>query len=100
MYARHVTIKGDPTRLDEAIRTQRDVVLPVLHGCAGFAAQLVMVDRPSGEIIGMSIWETERDMHASEEAMQGVRRAVASSIGASDPPVVRVYELAVFDRPS
>ena len=57
-----------------------------------------MVDRGSGDIIGMSIWQTEQAMHASEPAMHAVRQAVADSIGAAETAVVRVYELAIFDQ--
>ncbi|MDL2335835.1 MAG: hypothetical protein QFC55_07385 [Chloroflexota bacterium] len=99
MYARRVTIKGDPTLLDDVVRTQRDVVLPALHACAGFVAQLVLLDRAAGEVIGMSIWDNEENMYASEAKIQPARQQVAEVLRAFAAPEVRIYELAIFDRP-
>ena len=98
MYARHVTVKGDLARIDQAIRTQEDVVLPALHDCEGFVAQLVLVDRSDGEVIGMSVWDTEEHMRESEERIRPARQQVAHAMGAVGAPVVRVYELAIFDQ--
>ena len=100
MYARHVTVKGDPGRVDEVVRTQQDVVLPVLRGSAGFKAQLVLLNRAKGEVIGISLWDTEEDMHASEEKVRAARQQVADSLKADTPPEVRLYELPIFDTRS
>jgi hypothetical protein len=35
MYARHVTVHGSPERIDEAVESVRNNVLPVLQACAG-----------------------------------------------------------------
>jgi hypothetical protein len=97
MFARHVTVHGSPARIDEGIRVQREHVLPVLRDCAGFKAQLFLVDRHKGEVIGISLWQTEADMVASEEKVSVVRQRVADQVRASIPPVVRIYELPVFE---
>jgi len=98
MYARHVTVTGDPTGLDRALQVQSDVVLPALHDCAGFVAQLVLVDRAAGTMVGMSVWHTEDQMRASEERIQPARQQVAEALRAHGTPDVRIYELAIFDR--
>ena len=97
MYARHVTVAGDPHKVDEVVRTQRDIVLPVLRDCVGFRAQLVLLDRAKGEAIGLSVWGTKENMEASEEAVRAVRQQVADALEAGNPPDVRVYELAIFE---
>lgn len=97
MFARHVTVHGSPDRIDEGIRVQNEHVLPALRDCAGFKAQLFLVDRSTGEVIGISLWETENDMIASEEKVSVVRTRVADQVGASRPADVRIYELAVFE---
>jgi len=97
MYARHVTVKGDPERMDDVVRTQRDVVLPVLRDCEGFRAQLVLLDRHSGELIGLSLWESEEEMHASEGRVRVAREKVADSLVATGPPEVRLYEIPIFE---
>ena len=55
MYARHVTVHGSPEKVDEAIQSLRDHVLPVLKDCDGFKGQLLLVDRAKGEGIGISL---------------------------------------------
>ena len=97
MFARHVTVHGSPDRVDDGIQVQKEHVLPVLRDCAGFKAQLFLVDRSMGDVIGISLWQTENDMIASEEKVSVVRKRVADQVGASSPPDVRIYELAVFE---
>jgi hypothetical protein len=100
MYARHVTVKGDPANVDEVVRTQHDVVLPVLRECSGFRAQLVLIDRAEGEAIGLSLWDSEEDMSASEERVRAARQKVADSLQASAPPEVRLYEVPILETRS
>ena len=66
MYARHVTVHGSPDKMDEGIRSLQERVLPVLRECAGFKGQLLLVDRDKGEAIGISLWDTEENMRASD----------------------------------
>jgi hypothetical protein len=97
MFARQVTVHGSPERIDEGIRSVREQVLPVLRECSGFKGQLLLVDRDKGEAIGISLWETEQDMLASEEKVRPVRQQTADEVGAATPPDVRLYELPVFE---
>lgn len=98
MFARHVTVRGDPSRVNEVVRAQQDVVLPVLRDCTGFKAQLLLLDRARGEAIGISLSDTEENMNASEEKVSAVRQHVADSLKAESPPEVRLYELSIFEQ--
>ena len=51
-------------RMDEAIQTYRDAVLPVVRSQQGFRGALVLADRNAGKIIAISLWETEADLRA------------------------------------
>lgn len=97
MFARHVTVHGSPDRIDEGVRIQRENVVPVLRACMGFIAQIFLVDRATGDVVGMSLWETEEDMLASEANVRPVRQLVAQQVGASAAPDVRIYEVPVFE---
>ena len=97
VYARHVTVHGSPENVDEAIRSVREAVLPVLRECAGFKGQVFLVDRDKGEAIGISLWDTEQNMQASEEKVRAVREQTADSAGATSAPDIALYELAVFE---
>ena len=97
MFARHVTVHGSPERLDEAVTSVRDHVLPVLRDCAGFKGQLLLIDRQKGEAIGISLWDTKDNMDASEEKVSATRQQTAEQAGASAAPEVALYELPIFE---
>ncbi|MGH2786927.1 MAG: hypothetical protein ACRDJV_03325 [Actinomycetota bacterium] len=99
MYARHVTVHGTPGRMDEAVRSVQERVLPVLKECAGFKGQLLLVDRDKGEAIGVSLWDTEDNMRASEEKVAAARQQTADEVGATSAPEVAFYELPIFETP-
>lgn len=98
MHARHVTVKGDPAKADEVVRSLNEVVLPALRECAGFKGQLLLLDRAKGEAIGISLWDTEENMNASEEKVRAARQQTADTGGAQAPPEVRLYELPIFEQ--
>ena len=97
MFARHVTVHGSPERIDEGIRVQRENMVPVLRQCQGFIAQVFLVDRATGDVVGMSLWKSEADMLASEAKVRPVRQRVAQQVGSSAAPDVRIYEVPVFE---
>lgn len=99
MFARHVTVKGSAEHIEEGVQSVREHVIPVLKGCKGFRGQLLLVDREKGEAIGISLWDTEEDMVASEEKVSGARQQTADSVEASAAPEVRLFELPVYEQP-
>jgi hypothetical protein len=80
MYARHVTVKGDSSKVDEAVSMVRDRVLPVLEECEGFKGQLLLIDRDRGEASGISLWDTEENLRASEDRVSSARQDAADSV--------------------
>lgn len=98
MHARHVTVRGSAEKIEEGIRSVREHVVPILKDCNGFRGQLLLVDREKGEAIGISLWETEEDMLASEEKVSGARQQTADSVSASAGPEVRMFELSVYEQ--
>jgi heme-degrading monooxygenase HmoA len=98
MYARHVTVRGSSDRIQEGAQSVREQVFSILKECKGFRGQLLLLDRDKGELIGISLWETEEDMLATEEKIKGTRQQVADSVSASAPPEVRMFELAVYEQ--
>lgn len=99
MYARHVTVRGSADKIDDGIRSVREQVLPLLQACDGFRGQLLLVDRQKGEAIGISLWDSEEQMQASEEKVQQARQATADQVEASSAPDVNLYEMAVLEIP-
>ena len=81
VYARVSTLEGPPDLIDEGLRQAREVVLPRGRQMDGFKGMIALGDRQSGKRLGITFWESEEAMRASEEEANRVRegRAVASA---------------------
>jgi heme-degrading monooxygenase HmoA len=68
IFARISTLEGSPDQVDEGLRHVREQVLPLMQQQDGFKGFIALSDRQSGKVIGVSLWESEQAMRASEEA--------------------------------
>ncbi len=96
MYARSITIMGDPARMDDGIAYVRDEVMPVLTAMDGCAGLSMLLDRDSGQCIVTSSWHTEDDMRASDLHLAPIRMRGGQVMGGS--PQVEEWEVAVMHR--
>ncbi len=96
MYARVNTFQGPPDRIDESIRTVREQVLPQLQGQDGFKGLIGMVERQAGKVIGVTLWESEEALRASEEEADRLRHESAQ---AGDQTIANVErcEIVLFE---
>ncbi len=99
MHARMSTLEGPPDRMDEGLRHVREQVLPLLQQQDGFKGFVALGDRQSGKLIGVSFWENEQAMQASEEVGNRTRNESAEAMGDTVAGVER-YEVSVFEAPS
>src|SRR5215216_1400179 len=99
MHARVSTLEGPPDRMDEGLRHVREQVLPLLHQQDGYKGFVALGERQSGKLIGVSFWENEQAMQASEEVGNRTRSESAEAMGDTVASVER-YEVAVFEAPS
>jgi heme-degrading monooxygenase HmoA len=95
MHARVSTLQWDPGRIDEAVRQFEEQDLPTLKGMDGFKGFTIHVDRSSGKAIGISYWDSKEQMDASEDAATPLRQRAADAGGASAPPHVEHFEVAI-----
>ena len=96
MFARMTTLEGPPDQVDEGLRYVREQVLPLMQQQEGFKGFIALGDRLGGKVIGVSLWESEQAMHASEEAGDRARSDSAEAVGASVAGVER-YEVGLFE---
>jgi hypothetical protein len=59
---------------------------------------ILLIDRESGKAMAITLWQDEAAMQASEERANELRRTASQELGASEPPRVERYEVAVFDK--
>ena len=95
MHARVSTLQIDPGKIDDAIAGLEQNDVPMFKSLDGFKGFSLMIDRSSGKVIGLSYWESEEALQASEDAGKEARARAADTGGASAEPQVERYEVAI-----
>ncbi len=97
MFARASAIAGDRGRMDEGARMLETETLTELERLEGFQGVLALGDRATGQMLVISLWETEEMMRASEERAGELRSEAARQLGASGEPRVDRYEVLLHE---
>jgi heme-degrading monooxygenase HmoA len=94
MNARIGRVSFSPDRAGDLERHVRETIVPRYEGADGFKGFTLLLDRSSGEGLGISFWETEEAMAASDSIGDEARRGAAEASSGSDEGA-RHYEVAV-----
>ena len=97
MHARITQLRVPAERVDDAIASFKDEVIPVAEKVAGFMGAVLLVDRESGAAAGITQWDSEESMRASEKAGEEMRAKAAQSSGGTVTDVSR-YENVLMER--
>ena len=92
MIARLTTAQVPPDLLEAALAQVRDL-LAAVRGMEGCKAYHFLCDRKSGKIVGLSLWESEDKLRASEAAMNQLRDQVVQTARATTPASSEVFEV-------
>jgi heme-degrading monooxygenase HmoA len=99
LHARMSTLEGSPNELDEGLHDIKEHVLPILQQQDGFKGFIALGNRQSGELIGITFWESEQAMQASEEVGESTRSDTAEDTGDTIADVQR-YKVGLFEMSS
>ena len=93
MYARATTYRGSPEDVQAAIEHYQEGI-PSIREFSGNRGTFLLVDRPAGVGIGVTLWESEEAMRASRERADELRQQAQ----AQEPPGESVdeYEVAAW----
>lgn len=91
MFARVSSIAGSREKIDEVVSFLGGANPPGLETMKG---AYVLVNRETGKIMTITLWETEADRDASAAAANQVRGEIADKAAAA-PPTVELYEVAL-----
>ena len=95
MYARVSNFHWPTVNTDEGIRVARELILPAFRQAPGFRGLQLLVDRRTGEGIGISWWATEADATAAgDDPALAVALSHFPAVGFSFGPR-HTYELVV-----
>jgi hypothetical protein len=96
VHARVSILEGPPELIGEGLRQAREVVLPRGRLMDGFKGMIALVDRHSGKTLGITFWESEEAMRASEEVANRLREESAEA-GNDTIAGVERYEVGLFE---
>jgi heme-degrading monooxygenase HmoA len=94
MYARITTVTG-ASDIDGGLAVLRDEAVPQMQQQKGFRGLSAAGDRAAGEVMVLSVWDTEAHLEASESAAQKARGEVARIMGGELS--VERYEQTVWE---
>ena len=96
MYARVNILEGPPERMDDAFRYFQENVLPRLKQMDEFKGTIALGDRQSGKRLGITLWESEEAIRATEAGAARSRSRLAEATGETVAGV-EIYEVALFE---
>ena len=96
--ARISSFSGDPTKVDEIIRSGAEEILPEIRTIDGWKGILMLVDRATGATRAITLWESQGAMSASETQATAMRERTAETAGETITGVERFEVAMSFDR--
>ena len=96
MFARLTRLGGSPERMDEGLRHLRERIIPRVQQLDGYNGFIALGDSETGEVIGISLWESERAYQATEEEANRLRAETAEAMGAAIAGL-EGYEVSILE---
>jgi quinol monooxygenase YgiN len=95
MHARVTRYEGaPPDAIDETVQAKKGVLPTEFGQTEGMKGAAFLVDRQSGTIVVISLWQDEEAMRASEDEATRVREEVT---GPGETASVERYEVALLN---
>jgi hypothetical protein len=92
MFARVTQYDVSPEHLEQGRRAVEDHVIPALRMQSGYSGGLLLGNPESGKMLTVSLWETDQEMHATDEAAYWFR-AFGAEKGGGAVATVESYEV-------
>jgi heme-degrading monooxygenase HmoA len=97
MYVRATRISAAPDRIPDLITSFTRDVVPAVRKLTGNRGAVMLVDRKNGVGLGLTYWENEAALKASEEPANGLRSQAVQSAGGKVENVDR-FEQVIMER--
>jgi hypothetical protein len=101
MFARVTQLAARPERLQPGYRAIEEHLIPALRMQAGYSGGLLLANPESGKMLSVSLWETEQEMRATDEASHWFRAFGAEAVEGSvtDVETYEVYQARLMPNP-
>jgi heme-degrading monooxygenase HmoA len=93
VFTRVICTQTTPEGLDGVIRFAQEQ-LPAVQAQLGFKGFYLLTDRDTGDLVTISLWDTQEDVRHVEARAAQVRSAAAESTGVAQPPA-RIYQVEI-----
>jgi heme-degrading monooxygenase HmoA len=90
MFARISRFKGSPDREETALTGPPPAEIQAM---AGFVGAYTLANRQTGDVMLITLWESEEAMAASAERAKRLRAEAVEELGGSGPAQVETYEV-------
>ena len=94
MHARMGRVSMRPDKLADVVENVRQNVVPKYEGRDGFKGFTLLVDPAGGQAIGISFWETDDAMRATDDIGDEARSSSAD-VGGGEDEGMKYYEVAI-----
>jgi heme-degrading monooxygenase HmoA len=94
MHARIGRVSFSPDSADQMVSHVRSTIIPNYESSEGFKGFTLLLDRSSGEGVGISFWESEEAMKATDSLGDQARQGAAEAGSGRDQGAQR-YEVAI-----
>ena len=96
MYARMTVAHAQPDRFDEALAAVQEAFLPAARDQPGYGGFLLLTDRATRQLVGISFWETEAAMNTSGGGGGYYQQRMNDFADLlTEPPTTTTHEVAV-----
>ena len=80
MFARVTQFNIRPERLQQGHREIEEHLIPALRMQPGFSGGLLLANPQKGKVLAVTLWESEQEMHATDEASHWFRVFGAAAV--------------------
>lgn len=98
MYIRATRVQSPPEQIDDAIKNFETNVIKRLSATAGYQGAVLLVNRQTGEGMGVTYWESARALGASEQSGIDARTQSAAIVPGTRIVNVERAEMMIMDR--
>ena len=99
MHVRTTRIPVSSAAAATADTTSYETMVTAMRQVDGFLGAMLLVDRSTGANLGLTFWDSEDALRASEDVANQQRKAGAAALGATGAPTVERFEVAYYAAP-
>jgi quinol monooxygenase YgiN len=92
MIVRMASVRAAPERIEEIVSRYRETVRPVHQRSEGLRNHYVLVDRQSGQMRLMGLWDSPEALEAALSTLEPARERLWEEFG--EDPTLEAFEVA------